>query len=844
MRRRRALRGILAVTVLSALVGLGFRLEWWSIFADPDKGVWPWVEATSWVVAMITGVMSVIGTRSRPAAELPATAVVAPAGEKAVLDSPTYDSSLRDRVRESELLRSLLDQSRPSGVIQVSGDAGFGKTKFVDVMIEALEVQESSLTVRWHTVGVGSRFDVRTLIGDILGMDRPVELQPGQTRVTCLERALRHADQARIIIILENAENLAISKGSRSVDLQMHEALEVLHRHSPPHRTTVLLVSRISLESPARRLWAQQPPIAIGPLPKPDFKDYLQDCNAELGDLSEPRREMLYQRLAGNPRCVQLMVATIELSEQELAPDDLLETIIEIDPRDMPRRLGEILIANLSEVRRRAIQAVAAFATPVDAHSVTAVFDPPEATTIVAGALQRLEKYSLVVNSDAGYVLGFADAEWFTPQEPAERSALLRAVAAQLRQLRVADPRAVRDLRAHFAYVEVLLAARRFRGAYSAMEPMTGVLKQYNSEHLLLGQRERLQGNLGLPALEMFNDSELGNAYALIGEDDDSCTAYGRALNAANHLGDPAIRAQMRYNFGTHYWLAGRGDLAYGYYEEARQEAEQHGIPKILAAALTQLAEVHRRWGEYELAFARADQVLAEQETPALLLRVARWRTETGNTGMAGQLIKRARRASRGSDWLLAACHDAEADRLLADNDLRGAREQATLALEQAIQVDNPVAVLQAHTTLCWAHLYAGNLKEARQHIEDAAHYRDAGRALIVLALGALLKMGPDPTEAAQFFDTLAAEAEKRLADPKDRGARDVYGFARCSQALRSGASAEPAIQYFDTSTGGAAVLRARRNHLLKCLDEFAKRPGLLQPVLDAVTETPSRTID
>jgi len=833
MRWRWVLYGLVSVTFLSALVGLGFRLEWWKAFGDPQKSGWSWVEAVSWIVSMTTGILSVIGVRAEQA---PA----APAVPATVVPARTRDESLLDRNTEYDNLHGLLSQDRPPGVVLVCGPAGFGKTKFVDTVLNDLQAEGLSLTVYRHTVTSRLRFDVRTLIGYLEGTDRPAELHPGETRLTRLRLALRAAGLIRTVIVIESAEHLAAPGDGRRVDLQVDEALEAICRHTDPHCATVVLVSRDILESPAGRLWAKEPPISIGRLPRADFKRFLNDRGPLLGNLPEVRREVLYNRLSGNPRCVQLMLAAVALSKHGLGMGVLLDTIARLDTDDMPRRLAEILVENLHGLHRGVIQAMAAFRTPIDAPAIAAVIGPPATPSTVTATLQLFMARELVRMIDDRYALTFADAQWLMPKDRVERSALLRRVADQLKQRRAADPRSFDDLQGHFAYVAVLLAARRYPVAYSAMEPMTEVLKRWNCGHFLLTQREEVRGKLDIPGLEMLNDNELGDAYATLGDFDKANAAYGRALSTASKIDHPGICAAVRYNFGTYYWQAGQSDLAFNYYEEARKEAEQHQLPTVLLAALQGLAECHRRWGEYHLAFARADQVLAEAAPVDMLLRVARWRVETGSTELAYELIERARAASRDSEWHLAACHDVYADLLLAEGDYASASAAAASALEQAVQAHNAVAVLQALTTLCWINLYTGNLEAARQHIEDAEHYRTPGSALVVLALNALVHQKSDPGKAARLFDKLEAEARERVKDEKDRGAHDMLGFAICGQSLPTDA----AVEHFDTSEGGASILRARRNFMVKRLDEYARPAGRLRPVLDALADTRSRTAE
>jgi hypothetical protein len=152
MRRRSMLYGLLSVTVLSALVILGFRFDWWKAFTNPDKGVWPWVEVMSWVVGMTTGTLSLLISVRGAGAPAPASPASATA--------PPRDPTLLDRENEYDGLHDPLNRERPPGVVRVVGPAGFGKTEVVDSVLRDLETAGLSLTVYRHVLTPGLRFDV------------------------------------------------------------------------------------------------------------------------------------------------------------------------------------------------------------------------------------------------------------------------------------------------------------------------------------------------------------------------------------------------------------------------------------------------------------------------------------------------------------------------------------------------------------------------------------------------------------------------------------------------------------------------------------------------------------
>jgi tetratricopeptide (TPR) repeat protein len=419
------------------------------------------------------------------------------------------------------------------------------------------------------------------------------------------------------------------------------------------------------------------------------------------------------------------------------------------------------------------------------------------------------------------------------------------------------------DLDIHFARLGLLVKAAEYALAYDVIEDIQPYLNKWNCGFLLLGYRERVRERLGDQFLEMANDNELGDLYGELGSFAQGSEAYGRALDYANKLGRADIRTRLQANLGAMYWQHNDAARAYAYYDLAREEAE-HGDLVVLMGALEGLADCHRRWGQYELALSRAAEALAVPDRPdyveggglgtagsvrmvRIALRLARWYNELDRTTEAVASLDAAERiaAARQDSWLRAACLDGRADLLLSQSAVGEAIARATDALELATELHDPVIILQARTTLCTAALMDGDMRKAADHIENADRYRRAGRALIVLALQALVTLQTNPAKAADLFDKLAEQARTRIGtDGRDVGAYDMLGFAICGQLLNTEESLADAVGAFqsarDVSTSSTPGLLARRIFLVRQLDRCARRPGRLGPVLDVLASAGS----
>ncbi|WP_158632142.1 tetratricopeptide repeat protein [Micromonospora sp. Llam0] len=868
------------LAALTLTVALGTRFGWWRAFGDPQKGAWPWIEAASWIVASASGLAGigvgvaslVVALRStRNQADRPTAAPQPRADRTAAVPQPRRDPLLLDRDSEYERLRERLTEG-PWGVVAVTGPPGIGKTRLVDAVLDDVMHADRTVQVYKHEAEPYGRLDALTLIADIEGRHgRPAVLRPGEPLLGRLEAALEGTEQSHIIIVVDSAQHLVVPGERRFVDLQLDEALDAFatnHRH----RVAVVLLSRDPLEAGAGGVWSTaDPPIALGRLPKQDFTSLLRAALGKRGqlgptDLSSADLTMLYRKLHGNPRCAQLMQAIVMHSEPAVGMASLRASVAQMESSDVPRRLADLLFQHLPDPRRRVIEALAAFATPVDAAAVAAALANTPNRRDVEAILEVLAKSEFVTATHGGrYHLEMTDVDALLPRDAGERRALLRRAADVLGRQRVTEPSSIDDLNIHFAQLRVLLRSHRYPVAHEVIELTADILNRWDCGTLLLDQRVKVCGKLGDPTLEMANDNVLGDLYGRRGDFGRANQAYGRALDRANEIGTPEIRTRIRANLGAMYWQNNDADNAYNYYEQARSEAEAQGALVVLMGTLEGLANCHRRSGQYDQAFRRAEEALAIAARPdfvdapgaaddgyartvRIVLRLARWHTEMKNTDRAEKYIEDAQlmAASRLDDWQMPACQDAHADLLLAKGSLSKAIEMATDAVEQAVRVHDPVTILQARTTLAMAYLTKDEIPAARKHIEKAGRYRRAGKALIVLALQALTTRQSHHPAARQLFDDLAEQARKRIdRNAKDFGAHHMLGFAICGQRLDTTESLRPARDEFtvanDLTKAAAPYLRERMRMLVNRLDSCAQRPGRLRPVLDALADTGSR---
>jgi tetratricopeptide (TPR) repeat protein len=778
---------------------------------------------------------------------------------------------LLDRENDRRDLHTRLTAG-PWGIIVVSGPPGVGKSALVDAVLKDVEGREGHRIYR-HEAVPGIPLDIRTLIDDLTGDGASSgSAGPGKTSLARLESVLGAHQQTAVTIVIECAENLVHRTTNELVDLDLDEAFELLAT-DPAHRVAVVLVTHADLRSPQGGVWPDaQPTIGVRGLPYEHFVSYLDRLEAGaptgLATLPADVQARLHRALRGNPHLADLARATLTLTDSGFDARTLAEHLAGLPTKDVPRRLADLLAAGLSTVRQRVLDALAAYATPVDAAAVAALLAEEMPATQVRGALARLAAERIIRSAPPDrYYLPPSDVEQIVNErldratDHLSRSRFLRRAADELRSRRAVELHGVDDLRIHFAELMALRRARRYSSAYRMIEAIDGALREWNCGHLLLEHREAVQGQLADNHLEMANDNELGELYAASRQSPKAIDAFRRALKVADEREDHGSRTKLRANLAAMYWQEGDTDFAYNYYDLAREDAVRYGVPVVLMGALEGLADCHRRWGRYDEAFRCGNEALmvpampgypdtadaqnfASSRTVRLTLKLARWHGELGRAAAAARSIEAAERAAvqRGDQWLRAACLDGRAELLLGQGQVDASVTTAIDAIEHALRLHDPITLLQARTTLCVALLRRDDSSAAGDEIERAKRYRNPGRSLIVLALLALgARQRGDTAKADQRFRQLQEQATNRLQrDGRDFGAWDFKGLAICG-SHPDDARLDEAVAAFRTARGltpPTPGLTERLTFLLLQLDKLEHRPGRLRVAIDAIAST------
>jgi tetratricopeptide (TPR) repeat protein len=770
-----------------------------------------------------------------------------------------------DREAERSALRGRLADG-PFGVVVVNGLAGVGKSKVLDTVLDQMlddsRAGSPALVVR-RTVDAATRLDLKTFI-DLLddGTVDPARVR-GNASLARLEAVLSGLGDRPVILAVDAAENLLKPGTQGLADLDLDEALEFLTTE-PDHRVSVVLAFRRPPTSPTGGTW----PDVNGAIPVPQLKmaeffDYLQSLDRigalGLEDLDEAFRRRLHQHLQGNPRHAELVYALVTTVDTCIGLHDLADEVFRCRPQEVSERLTRLLAERLGPTRRRVLEALAAFGTPVHGEAVVSALTAEHAASDVRQALAVLSDDRVAYRRDDGeYFLPDPQANIFLRRMDIEaRSNLLAGAAEELYALRPETVTGVLDLRIPFAELNALIRAGQHRSAYRVIESIDDYLRKWNCSYLLNGQRTDVRAKLDDDHLEMANENALAGIHVSRREFQAAAEAYQKALDRAIALDDRAGKLKIHLNRAAMYLADNRIRPAQDLFQLVIDDPDRVNDLSLRMGALEGLADCHRREGRYDEAIRSAKlaqdlpQLTGFPDTRSaaefsatrmvlLSLKLARWYTELGDLKGANHWMNAADVTAAADEWLRLACLDGRADLLLAEGHIAAAIAMAREAVDHALATQDQITLLRARTTLCVAHLRTGQMREARREIERAARFRRPGHSLLVLALHALVtRHAGDPEAADGLFRRLEDESRRRLgADDDDFAARDLLGLAISGRALSGNADLSDAVECFRAAreqTPPTPGLVERLRTLLEVLDSSGPGPGLLRPAIDAL---------
>ncbi|MEV0284762.1 AAA family ATPase [Kribbella sp. NPDC050820] len=760
-----------------------------------------------------------------------------------------------DRKSESSRLRAAL-LGGDKQVILVRGETGIGKSELVDFVVDELEHEQPAggIRIRSHQLGPGARLTTAAIVEDIEGAAAgTLKLKRGESLTARLQLALEQSLGERVAIVVDGAQYL-LAGDTRTVPLDLDEALQVLSEQRG-HNVRVVLVSTTFLEPGPGTRWKTEV-VPLDGLPAEHFVALVRELDRDdvsgLAGHPDDVLKDLGDLLHGNPRQLKVLNALLSMGTG-ISLGELTEQLRLVSPSQLERRLTDQLVATLKEEQRDVLEAVSLFTVPVPPAVVSSMLGPRGTPEIIRWLTR---KHLVAQTGDGAVFLRTGEAAMVlralagrhTEDDPDE---LLRRAANALSDHRVPDREveSLADLDLHFEELRLWLESGFPEPAYARIDAIDQILQRWNRGALLLEARERVRGQLGQPFREMANCNALGDIYASQGLINEAMTAFEDALEYERSCGWPSGRRKIIGNLGSLAWEDNDPVAAEVRYADALAMAQEHGDDRDQMFALEGLANCRRWRGAYQSALGlgrkalEAAQRIGSPNAVVLATRLSRWHTEIGDWRTADRLLTVAEEEARPhrNRALYARWLDGRADFLLSQGGRETeAIEQAVTAANAALDVGDPITLMQAQTTLGAAYLENGDLVAAAREIRAAARYRRTGRSLIILVFEAILELRIDPGMARERFLELEREAVGRIGaeghERPDFTAWDLRAVAVCG--LQEGDFRATATEYFTRARCGSDLpvpgLTAR---LAFILEQIAQYGGAeLDPVIAAAT--------
>jgi tetratricopeptide (TPR) repeat protein len=776
-----------------------------------------------------------------------------------LLPVPRAESGdLVNRDGERELLDRTLRADR-SDVIVVHGPPGAGKSTLVSRALRDAGLSETM--VRRYNYP-GDRFDAKTLCEDLDTNTRSgTGPRPGEDVLTRLQAAVEPPDDTPAFIVVDGAQYLLDPDTHAFISLELAEAIGVIARGW--RRVKLILLFQERPVPKAGSEWLESADaIGVKGLAREHWEECLQQLDPGgkfgLATLTPAERDGLHDALRGIPRLAELFRTVLELPRNHWNAAGLARHLANQPSGAAERLLAGELVDSLSDEQRQVIVGLAAYGTPVTSAQLKDLLEEELSPGRVPALLAELTGLHVIsMTSDRYYVptseIQDALMRLPDPDGPAHLWSRATDLLSRSRKEQVQQPE---ELDVYFAELDILIRRQLWGSCYELIDTMEKQLQRWNAAALLLRYRETIAGKLQRSFQEMVNYNALGCIYLSLGKLGKAQQAFENALRNADAAADryPHGRRKIYINLGALGLESGETARAEQHYRDALAMAGEHDDVLDRMAAMAGLADCFRRHGDYDEAIRYAKLALSAAQGKSspwaadIAVKLARWHSELDRREEAFQLIDVADQeaAEHPEDPALRVrCLDGRADLLLDAGDCDQARDVAQDALTRALELNGPVTVLQARTTMAMACLRLDQMDVAIREIDRAAPYRRAGRSLVVLALQALIAFRADPNaeDARKLFAQLEREAvQRRERDVRDFAAWDFEGLASCGIGVGRIGSLDPAIAAFRHAREQAAPpgLIARMRFWLGILQAKAL-PGQMDPVLAAAVGTAAR---
>ncbi|HKS39079.1 MAG TPA: tetratricopeptide repeat protein, partial [Blastocatellia bacterium] len=753
--------------------------------------------------------------------------------------APSY---FQDRFFETTVIGGFL-KDNALRLMTVVGRGGTGKTAIVCRLLKSVEggqlpddggplsvdgiVYLSAIGTRRVTLANLYADLCKLLPGDIAAHLDSLYKKPQASTEFKMQELLANFSQGRVVVLLDNFEDLISSETLNIRDAELDEALRAL-LSLPQHAVKVILTTRI----PPRDLALFQPgrqrrlDLDEG-LESPYAENILREMDADgkVGLKIAPD-EMLNEareRTRGYPRALEALFAILS-ADRDTSLRDVLDDTEKMLPENVVKDLVGEAFSRLDPTGQQVMQALAVYGRPVVPAAIDYLLQPYLPSVNSAPVLNRLVNMQFA-RKEAGryyqhpvdYAYAFsrlAKGEESDRDEvdapPYTQFALLHRAANYFEQARTSreEWKTIEDLAPQLAEFDLRCTGQDYDTAASVLLDIDfDYLFKWSFYRLVAELHERLQDKITDPYLKNCNLGNLGSAYYRLGRYQKAIACYEHALIIDREAGDRLGESIWLGCLGNCYADLGQTARSIDYSEQSielyRAIGDSHGEAIILG-----------NLGNRYAALGQTVHAIEYYKKSILILRNAQ---DLYNVGVYINNL---------------------AEVMIDDDNYEESAKAVLESIEIGKESNSPGISSSSNCRFALARLCLGDLPGARAAAEAARQYDEPKNNHYVLALLGLIALRQQDCVAAQEAFAAAVTESDQLLDysMQNFAALDSKGLALCGLALCDQVNrAQDAIEVYKAARAinkDAGIV----NRVLRLFDALAVADdkGLLAGVRDA----------
>ncbi len=515
--------------------------------------------------------------------------------------APSY---FQDRFIETAMIGGFLKDDALR-LITVVGRGGTGKTAIVCRLLKSVEsgqlpddggplsvdgiVYLSAIGTRRVTLANLYADLCKLLPGEIAAHLDSLYKKPQASTEFKMQELLVNFSQGRVVVLLDNFEDLIDSETLNIRDAELDEALRAL-LNLPQHAVKVILTTRIpprdlALFQPGRQRRLDLDEGLISPYAENILRE--MDADGKVGLKTAPD-EMLNEareRTRGYPRALEALFAILS-ADRDTSLQDILNDTEKTLPENVVKDLVGEAFSRLDSAAQQVMQALAVYRCPVTSAAVDYLLQPYLPGVNSAPVLNRLVNMQFARKETGHYYLHPVDQKYAFDLVAKGREsdrhkrkesrftqfALLHRAADYFKKARTPrdEWKSIEDLAPQLAEFDLRYAGQDYDTATSVLSDISyHYLLQWGFYRLTAELNERLQGKLSDQYLISYNMGTLGIAYCRLGQYQKGIACYEEALISSREVGDQLAEATFLGNSSICYSSLGQTVRAIEYCEQA-----------------------------------------------------------------------------------------------------------------------------------------------------------------------------------------------------------------------------------------------------------------------------------